>query len=228
MNKKMKICYISDTHGEHRRLTIPECDMIIFAGDMSKGGTKPEIEDFFDWFSSLDILYKVAICGNHDMWFNPECDRSKSRGINQDGVDPRSIVPENVIYLQHEHITIEGIKIFGSPYSPEFHNWAFNLKRGKESAEKWDEIDVDSDIVIIHGPANGVLDMTYQYIYAGCEELIKTLEIIRPKIFCSGHIHEAYGILESEHTTFINASMVNGHDYTDRLNDPIVLDYLLN
>ena len=39
----MKIVFISDTHGFHRKLALPEGDMIIHAGDVSNKGARKEI-----------------------------------------------------------------------------------------------------------------------------------------------------------------------------------------
>ena len=67
----MKIWHISDTHGYHDLLEIPEgIDMVIHSGDCSNPrdpyNNEPEVRGFIDWFSSLDIKYKVYVAGNHD------------------------------------------------------------------------------------------------------------------------------------------------------------------
>mgnify|MGYP002477983239 CR=1 FL=1 len=56
-------------------------------------------------------------------------------------------------------MTVEGLKIYGSPWQPEFYDCAFNLPRnGEQLEEKWNAIDVDTDILITHGPAYGECD----------------------------------------------------------------------
>jgi hypothetical protein len=37
---------------------------------------------------------------------------------------------EQFIYLQDQACTIEGIRFYGSPWTPEFNEWTFNLPRG--------------------------------------------------------------------------------------------------
>ena len=65
----MKILFLSDTHSQHRKLkNLPEADMVIHAGDVSKTGRDHEVEDFMRWFSALDYKYKVFIAGNHDFF----------------------------------------------------------------------------------------------------------------------------------------------------------------
>ena len=65
----MRIICISDTHGKHRDVELEPADLIIHAGDMSEMGTKEQILDFINWFSSLDYQYKILIAGNHDFFF---------------------------------------------------------------------------------------------------------------------------------------------------------------
>ena len=65
----MRIICISDTHGIHQDVKLTAAEMIIHAGDMSEMGTKEQIVDFVNWFSSLDYQYKVLIAGNHDFFF---------------------------------------------------------------------------------------------------------------------------------------------------------------
>ena len=39
----------------------------------------------------------------------------------------------NCIYLQDSSVEIYGLKIYGTPWQPEFCGWAFNLPRGQVS-----------------------------------------------------------------------------------------------
>ena len=65
----------------------------------------------------------------------------------------------NVTVLYDESITLEcGLKIYGSPYSPEFCNWAFSLKSTQDKIDCWSKIPDDTDILITHTPPHGILD----------------------------------------------------------------------
>jgi len=44
-----------------------------------------------------------------------------------------------------------------------------------------------------HGPPKGVLDLVRNGETAGCENLMRAVSRARPKLYCFGHIHEAYG-----------------------------------
>ena len=71
-------------------------------------------------------------------------------------------------------------------------------------------IPVDTDILITHGPPFGKLDYArYQNVNVGCEELMKRVEEIKPKINVFGHIHEGYGYVFDGNTHYINASVLN-------------------
>jgi len=209
----MKIWCISDSHSKHGFLNVPkeDIDMVIFAGDagtvrdpyMNANG----VMDFFEWYKSLDIKYKIFCAGNHDT--------SIERGL----VNPKNY-PE-LIYLDHESTEVEGIKIFGSQFTPSFgEGWAFNVNRNKLE-QYWKDIPENTDILITHGPPYGFLDLTEsgegKLQHTGCKSLfnrVKAIENIKYHIF--GHLHretEAYntGIFKPTgmKTTFINACVLN-------------------
>ena len=194
----MKVIAISDTHGQHRWLSLPPGDLIIHAGDLTKTGKREQVADFLDWFTSLDYAFKIFIAGNHDFFFEEE----SAEMINQ-------MIPKGVTYLNDAGCDVNGIKIWGSPVQPWFHNLAFNRTRGKEISRHWDLIPEDTDILITHGPAYGILDSTYYNESVGCKDLLQKIQDIQPKIHISGHIHEAYGVMEKHGVTFVNASIVN-------------------
>lgn len=208
----MKILFISDTHSYHRQLkTLPKADLIIHGGDVSKMGRDHEVEDFMRWFSNLDYQYKVFISGNHDFFFESETSKSIQRFLNH-----------NTFYLFNSCIEIEGVKIWGSPFTPTFFNWAFNMDRGNDIAQIWKKIPLNTDILVTHGPPHGILDRTDSGLNVGCEELLKNLEKIRPKFHLFGHIHESYGIATKNKTTFINGSILN--ERYEIVNQPVTFE----
>jgi Icc-related predicted phosphoesterase len=72
-------------------------------------------------------------------------------------------------------------------------------------------ITVGTDILITHGPPFGKLDyVKYPNQNVGCEELMKRVEVIKPKIHVFGHIHEGYGYVFDGNTHYINAAVLNG------------------
>ncbi|KAA6337055.1 3' 5'-cyclic adenosine monophosphate phosphodiesterase CpdA [termite gut metagenome] len=201
LNKIMNILFFSDTHCLHRRLKdIPPADMIIHAGDVSFSGEDHEVEDFIRWFGKLDYKYKIFIAGNHDFYFEDETIRRIQR-----------MLPENAYYLCDSGVEIEGIKFWGSPINPRFLDWAFNCERGEQIRGHWKLIPKDTDILITHSPPFGLLDQTTRGVHTGCEDLLKAIKRIKPRYHLFGHIHEAYGMIQSGKTTFINGSVLNEH-----------------
>lgn len=209
----MTITCLSDTHGFHRRLKIiPESDMIIHAGDISNFGKEHQVLDFLNWFSNLPHQYKIFVAGNHDFFFENEPQKYIEK-----------IIPKNVIYLNDSGCSINGINIFGSPITPRFMDWAFNRDRGRDIQNHWKLIPDITDILITHGPPFGKMDSNANNLRTGCEDLLKSVNKIKPKYHIFGHIHEAYGMTYNEHTTFINASILD--EYYRIKNKPIVVEY---
>jgi Icc-related predicted phosphoesterase len=213
----MLITFISDTHNKHNSLKneLISGDIIIHSGDISSFGRKHEIENFLEWFSSLSYKYKIFIAGNHDWGFqNNKGEIQKILNLYQD-----------VIYLEDSMVNVNGIKIYGSPWQPEFCNWAFNLPRNGIELEKvWDKIPADLDILVTHGPAYGYLDQVIgRNEHLGCELLSKRIMEVKPKIHCFGHIHSANGFLDVNGVNFINSSILGESYFYDYL--PINVEY---
>ena len=219
---KKRITFISDTHTKHDKVSgfLTGGDILVHAGDLTGRGYITEIENFMKWYDNINNYdTKVFIAGNHDFGFQD--DNEKLRGLLTGY--------KTIDYLEDELMMVGGdyedmIKIWGTPWQPEFHNWAFNLPRGEKLKEKWDMIPTNTDILITHGPPFGKLDyVPYDSVNVGCEELMKRVEEIKPKIHVFGHIHEGYGYVFDGNTHFINAAVLNGR-YEFR-NKPITVDW---
>lgn len=207
----MRIVCISDTHGLHEQIKLPEGDILLHAGDVSKLGKPYEIEAFLAWFSQQPFSYKIFIAGNHDFYF----EEASSEVI-------QNMMPENLIYLNDSGIDIEGISIWGSPISPWFYDWAFNRHRGAEIRSHWQQIPPSTDILVTHAPPRNIMDAVYTGESVGCDDLWERVQEINPKYHIFGHIHEGYGIQKIDKTTYINASSLNRH--YEVANAPILID----
>jgi hypothetical protein len=125
--------------------------------------------------------------------------------------------------LVDEFIILDGIKIFGSPWQPEFCDWAFNLPRGPQLKEKWDAIPDDTNVLVTHGPPYMMLDYAPQCGNVGCVDLWdRVLQLKQLKIHSFGHIHYSYGVKEFNGVKYVNASICN--EAYRASNDPIVLE----
>jgi Icc-related predicted phosphoesterase len=209
----MKIWHISDTHTYHRLLDVPtDIDMVVFSGDCSNPRdpytNEPEVRGFIDWYSSLKIPVKIFVAGNHDT------------SIEKRLVTKEDFTKHGIIYLENESITIDGIKIFGSPFSPTFgYGWAFNKDRNKLERIWRKIIDEDVDIVINHGPPKGILDLSFDRAgnleRCGDKSLLNRVMEVNPKLCLFGHIHDSgdiinQGTMKLSHldTIFSNGSVM--------------------
>lgn len=180
---------------------LPDADIIVHSGDVSKRGTKQQVEDFLYWYSKLPHRYKVFIAGNHDFLFEDHAEIAKS------------LIPKNLIYLENEGIEIEGLRIWGSPITPWFHNWAFNRYRGDNIKKYWQQIPLDVEFLVTHGPVKNILDKVVD-IYSsetnvGCSDLKNQLYLLKDlKMFQFGHIHEAAGV-EKFYNNYNEVTCVN-------------------
>lgn len=203
----MEITFISDTHSRHTDITkdLPGGDILLHSGDFMNSGVKQnEMFSFCDWFNKLDEYdSKIFIAGNHDILFEQSPTFVKGALSGYKWID----------YLQDEEIIVNGVKIYGSPWQPEFYNWAFNLpRRGPGLSSRWENIPNDTDILITHGPPQGILDISgppYSQGDLGCELLRVRVDELKPKIHLFGHIHGSYGYKFINGTHFINASVLN-------------------
>lgn len=189
----VKIVCISDTHAQHHLTVVPDGDILIHAGDITRHGSLEDVESFDQWLGTLPHRHKVVICGNHDFCFQKRPAEARARITN-------------AVYLEDSGCEIEGLTFYGSPWQPWFGGWAFNLPRGEELAAKWAMIPVGVDVLITHGPPESILDLTRRGDSVGCRDLFLRVFEVKPRLHVFGHIHEAAGQVTSPNTIFVNAS----------------------
>lgn len=207
----MRIVVISDTHTFEDRITVPDGDVLIHAGDATIEGTPAEVVAFGKWFDAQPHRHKIFVAGNHDWLFQ------------KNPIQAHYLIQfDGVYYLQDSGITIDGIRFYGSPWQPRFCDWAFNLDRGEAIKQKWDLIP-QCNVLITHGPPWGILDcVMIGREHLGCEELLKAVGRVRPKVHVFGHIHGGYGERKVNGIRFINASICD--EGYNAVNRPIVID----
>lgn len=192
----MKLLHISDTHGCHHRLRdLPEADVIVHSGDFTMNGSQQEAIDFMNWFCDLPYHHKIFICGNHD-----DC----LYGANIDGLDA------NVHYLCNSGVEIDGVKYYGVPMFME------DCITDRQT-RNYERIPSDTDVLITHSPAYGILDFDDDINY-GSEEIMTKLSHLNLKAHLFGHIHAQHGIITTGNTIFSNGAIMNAR-YTN-LNQP--------
>ena len=212
----MRIVCISDTHGKHMGIEqIPDGDVLIHAGDSLGVGGIYQLGLLNEWLGTLPHKHKILIAGNHDWCFQNRPDEARA-------------TVTNAIYLEDSGAFIGGFNFWGSPWTPRFHDWAFNLDRGEQLKMIWQRIPDDTDVLITHGPPAGILDTvptpTGQE-QVGCADLRDRLfELPRLKAHVFGHIHEGYGskTWQDKNLLFVNGCTCTS--WYQPTNPPIVFD----
>ncbi|KAK2459250.1 hypothetical protein APHAL10511_008727 [Amanita phalloides] len=195
---------LSDTHS--RVCPVPDGDVLLHSGDLTNSGVISEVRDTMEWLCGLNHKVKIIIAGNHDLTFDREWYEANWTGRHWVQEDENAIMElvkgpaakeAGIVYLDCEKYQFsveEGGKmwsVYGSPWQPEFCNWAFNYKRNRAHVivDKIPKV----DILLTHGPPYGVLDETKGKLKVGCETLAKRLPQLQPRLHLFGHIHEAHG-----------------------------------
>lgn len=217
----MKICAISDTHDNHRQITIPDCDVLVVAGDFTchRNPITANYTDFNDWLRTVPAKRKIVVAGNHDTLFE------------QNPTLARSILSE-ATYLQDSGVVIDGVNFWGSPWTPFFASWAF-MKPDEMLKEYWDKIPDETEVLITHGPAHNILDKTLHYgktpegehvgSFSLREHFVDRMpEKLKLKAHIFGHIHEDYGIYYDGVVRAYNVAQTNV--FNEIVNKPVIIE----
>lgn len=231
----LKIVCISDTHSREHEMpaTVPHGDILVHAGDFTNVGLESDITALVAFLKAQPHQVKIIIAGNHDITMQTDCyvkmgAQMFHRSLYKDGYDKQvysercrahltdpALKAAGIHYLQDENLVItatlpdgtsQTINVYGSPWQPEFYDWAFNLPPGAALDEKWAQIPVGVDLLVTHGPPYNILDRASDGNRCGCHELRRHIfDRIKPRVHVFGHIHEGHGTQQMDNITFVNA-----------------------
>jgi Icc-related predicted phosphoesterase len=207
----LKILASSDFHGFLP--DVPECDLFLIAGDICPvWNHNRQVQamwmrsDFQEWLARVPAEKIIGIAGNHD--FITQDANGFGHGIR------------GWTYLEDQTYEYEGLVIHGTPWTPQFGNWAW-MQPDPLLNYKWDLIPDETDILLVHGPPYGILDEvmgagnaqpdgTFQKS-VGSKTLLNHVEdrLTNLKAVVFGHIHEAYGKMETNGFNAYNVSRVD-------------------
>ncbi|KAL4965533.1 metallophosphatase domain-containing protein [Aspergillus stella-maris] len=218
--RPIRIICISDTH--NTTPVLPPGDILIHSGDLTARGTFDEVQAQLRWLHSQPHPHKIVIGGNHDLLLDEACDdRFPTRG-DLDAEEKRAMLDwGGIVYLQDEAVNLEvaiqapssstegpqsvtrKVKIYGSPLTPEFGQWAFQYPAIRDV---WTgRIPDGIDILAVHGPPalygdnDGEQGPSEKVKVKGDGYLLREIRRTQPKTVVCGHIHGAYGVATIEH-----------------------------
>lgn len=205
----MKLTAFSDTHLLFPN-EMPPTKFGVYCGDYQSEyddlSLSIEIaKNFFKWYSKQPYNYHILISGNHDLyfWLDPEGFKQMANSYG-------------IIVLDHEMITIDGLRIFGTPY------W-YSHKYNKDNL-RVDEFPEAGyfDVLLTHVPPFGILDFAQGKMEnCGSKELREYVQANKPKLHLFGHIHEAF---QNSQRPFMNVSLRGKDKKKGLINRPTVLD----
>ncbi len=211
----MRVVCISDTHGDHQQVELPDGDVLVHAGDLTAHGSRDDLQRFLDWFSEQPFEHRVFIAGNHDAFLENEPVQT------QEMVDAAGVT-----YLNDTGVHLNGIGFWGSPITPRFHEWSFMRNPGDEIEQHWRMIPSDTKVLVTHGPPWGILDVIQRsetvFEHTGCESLRARVSDLKPDYHLFGHIHEGFGRFEQDGVNYMNISTMNNQYQI--INTPVVID----
>lgn len=246
----IRIVAISDTHKHHADITIPECDVLIHAGDFTSGGQPDQIVNFFKWFVDQPAKTKIVVPGNHELTL----DRTHKRYSQL--AEEMWLAQEDVYRLPSHAQLHDGdedlfASAIGTPWTPSFCGWGFNGTDSRPNAiqgtKKLGDVYGEQlktlpncPVLVSHGPPFGILDKTIRGERVGSHDLLA--QIVRARrinesrvapchtnlsLVIFGHIHESRGAIKvvgpGRPMTYVNASCMD-EDYRV-MRGPVIIDY---
>jgi len=199
----VRVVCISDTHNEHQGLRLPEGDLLIHSGDCLTESGKRYVKrenglikrvdpagealfvQFAEWFGAQNFPFKVLVAGNHDLVL-----QGLGKVRVQQILDDQAVHGKSV-YLEHEEVSIGGIKVFGSPFA----HWGGKNDAFFAKTRNFKDMPDGMHVVVTHMPAilpgeGEVLDEDVN--------LTETLHRTGALLHVSGHCHWAHGVYHSE------------------------------
>ncbi len=210
----MRVAVTSDTHGR-QNWEMPPCDVFVHAGDITGRGSIEETSRFAarlrdEMSSPHGPRHAIIIPGNHDQCF----------GLFPTPV--RELFGENVHVLVDEAVILEGVRFYGSPWTPPFMRWHF-MADERRLASLYSDMPDALDMLVTHGPPRGILDPGWQEAHVGSTALVDAVAARKITHHVFGHLHAAGGqSIQSGTTTFHNVAACN--DQYVLVNQPKVIE----
>ncbi|ORZ03194.1 Metallo-dependent phosphatase-like protein [Syncephalastrum racemosum] len=213
---------MSDTHGATTfAFDIPDGDVFIHAGDLTRRGNIQEFRDTLAWIRKLTHPIKIVTGGNHDIILDEYFGY-----VEQKQTVLAMMEQAGIVYLEHEEYRLPdelgGLRLFVSPYAPIHLGGAF---MPQDLSPIWKTIPEGLDVLVTHTPPQGYKDkIKWGGRHVGCPILREKIAAVQPRVCVFGHIHEDHGwcMSEDNKTLMVNACTCNHRYRANQL--PVVFD----
>jgi len=217
----LRIVATSDTHYKvDVKKWIPDGDVFSHAGDLMRTGYPSDFEEQLEWLAELPHKTKLYVPGNHDfhlqVYPGPALQQLRNVGVTVVGL------PGNTHF--QTYVLDNGKRVLGLPYVTGLPRWAFNATPDiiHDVLVSATRTDGKPDIVVSHSPVNGFLDTVPGNKHVGIDAYVPFRRGVKPAYWICGHIHESYGEMVYDETTFLNVAMCD-RNY-QHVNPPKVFD----
>ena len=227
----MRICAISDIHGQFSDLNIEESDILFICGDIVPLKMQRNIPQSLSWFKKefipwcskqpVDQIYMVG--GNHDFFLE-----KLEREIKE------CLLGTNITILyneQAEYLDDSGKiwTIWGSPLCHIFGNWAF-MYSDDYNKSQYEKMPENLDFLITHDAAYkhsdqclGFIDPYEIDLHRGNFSLQEVVEEKKPKYHLFGHLHTCdHNLIEYNGTQTACVSLLD--ERYDKIYKPLYLE----
>ena len=197
----MRVAVTSDTHGR-QNWVMPPCDVFVHAGDITGRGSIEETSRFAarlrdEMSSPQGPRHAIIVPGNHDQCFElfP--------------TPVRELFGKNVHVLLYQALVLDGVRFYGSPWTPPFMRWHFMADESR-LAVLYSGMPDTLDMLVTHGPPWGILDPGGQELHVGSTALADAVRTRQIAHHVFGHLHDAGGqTVQRGATTFHNVAACN-------------------
>ncbi|BFU18318.1 ser/thr protein phosphatase family protein [Entamoeba histolytica HM-1:IMSS-B] len=190
----LNIVITSDTHGFHRFVSIPQCDILIHCGDFTNNGDEKSVRNFGKWLNKQKAKHKIVVLGNNEREMNAHLPESE-KWLTEEC--------ENIHLLLNTSVVIENIVFYGS---------LFKFRKPVH-------LDINENQVLVcvsHEPPYDIMDtmvvdhwtFNWKTFKGGNHKINSFVNSFHPKLVAFGHCHNCYGIITIKDTIYANASFV--------------------
>lgn len=232
---KLTVVLLSDTHGRHRELDVPDGDLLVHAGDFTKFGNHRHALDFNEWLGELPHPHKVVVAGNHDGpgTYGGVDVSDDGNGEDVGGGSIGSSLPPvslsdlpsiitNAHYLEdseYSFSTLVGrngrgdrhiVNVWGSPWQPQYPGFETYRSPGTDIARRWAAIPDNTTILVTHTPPAGIMDGGGE----GCADLAERIDGLSRtgagalRLAAFGHFHQ-HGMVKRGPLTYVNCAVTD-------------------